>query len=563
MNQQISIQAIQDYIALLDAKQNYSPWCIFWQVAKLTLAEHQITLTPNAHETLLAIANFYDLSLPDFTPEDSERLNSAVVDARNDDVNFLVAQVFHVSQGKMNSIPTLALSLWMAEALDQQLNPYLRRDGNKSSVAAYTDYALVPALLACMKGFDVQFYTANHALYAWVQWLSPIFESVFSVQLVDSAYKEVNELATADGLLLCPVMGNKTFDSPLTYVQLMKKFPVIVSYHAQSFFVRQGKIAEERYMAFNHHKQTPIQTLIALPSKSLMHSNLQMQMMVIDNQSLSDSVLMCDLSSYKTLHTEAASDISLWLASILSNQFEGTLRIPFSQLIDEPDFNLSVSSYLMGDALLALKQNNHDVRELGDLVEFMKTRAYQRRNTEKSDEHVEAFYEISVGDIDDFGQIANPTKVSYVTEREASLLKKGFTVSPSDVLISVKGVLGRILLMPEYIPDCWLPSLQLTVMRVKDTSLLSSEYLYYYLNSPAIQAYIQSKNAGTTVPLLRLDDVKRIPVVMPTAEQRLAISENHQRKMQCLSQIMALKTEYQSLHQSLVKTTTHDRQNQD
>lgn len=117
--------------------------------------------------------------------------------------------------------------------------------------------------------------------------------------------------------------------------------------------------------------------------------------------------------------------------------------------------------------------------------------------------------------------------------------------------------------MPEYIPDCWLPSLQLTVMRVKDTSLLSSEYLYYYLNSPAIQAYIQSKNAGTTVPLLRLDDVKRIPVVMPTAEQRLAISENHQRKMQCLSQIMALKTEYQSLHQSLVKTTTHDRQNQD
>lgn len=563
MNQQFNIQAIQDYIAKLDGQQGYSPWSIFWQVAKLLQAEHQVALTDNAHERLLAIANFYDLSLPAFTPEDSERLNSAVLDARNDDVDFLVAQVFHVSQGEFGSIPSLALSVWMAEALEQQLNGCEGQDGDKHRVAAYADYALVPALLACLKGFDVCFYTANHALYTWVQWLSLVFKSAFSVQLVDSAHQDVHELSPADGLLLSPVMGNKTFDSPLTYVQLMNQFRVIVSYHPQSFFVRQGKVAKERFMAFNQRQRTPIQTLITLPSKSLMHSNLQLQMMVIDSQSLTDSVLMCDLSSYKSLHTESPSDINLWLDSILSNQFEGTLRIPFRQLIDEPDFNLSVSSYLMGDALLALKQNNHDVRELGDLVEFMKTRAYQRRNTEKSDEHAEAFYEISVGDIDDFGQIANPTKVSYVTDREASLLKKGFTVSPSDVLISVKGVLGRILLMPEGTPDCWLPSLQLTVMRVKDTSLLSSEYLYYYLNSPAIQAYIQSKNAGTTVPLLRLDDVKRIPVVMPTAEQRLAISEKHQRKMQCLSQIMALKTEYQSLHQCLVEVTTHDTQNQD
>lgn len=564
MNQQIHLQAIQDYIAALDAQQGDSPWSIIWQVAKLLQAEHQIALTPNAHEGLLAVASFYGLTLPAFTQEDSERLGSAQLDARNDDLNFLVAQVFHVSQGKMGSIPTLALSVWMAQALEHQLKGCSGSDANQYLVAAYTDYALLPALLACLQGFNVRFYCANQALFAWVQWLSLLFKSAFSVTFIDSAYRDVNELAAADGLLLSPVMGNKTFDSPLTYIQLMKQFRVIVAYHAQSFFVRQGKIAQERFMAFNQHQRTPIQTLIALPAKALMHSNLQMQMMVIDSQSLTGSVLMCDLSSYKTLHTESASDMRLWLDSILSNQFEGTLRIPFSQLLEQPDFNLSVSSYLMSHALLALTQNNRGVvRELGELVEFMKTRAYQRRNTDKSDENIEAFYEISVGDINDFGQIANPTKVSYVTEREASLLKNGFTVSASDVLISVKGSLGRILLMPEGIPDNWLPSLQMTVMRVKETSLITSEYLYYYLNTPAIQQYIQSKNSGSSIPLLRLDDVKRIPVVLPTPAEIAAIREKHQRKMQCLSQIMALKAEYVSLHQTLVEVTSHDTDHQD
>jgi hypothetical protein len=150
---------------------------------------------------------------------------------------------------------------------------------------------------------------------------------------------------------------------------------------------------------------------------------------------------------------------------------------------------------------------------------------------------------------------------SFLGEREASLLKNGFTLSASDVLISVKGTLGRIVLMPEGIPDCWLPSLQMTVMRVKDVSVLSSEYLYYYLNSPAIQQYIQSKNSGSGIPLLRLDDVKRIPVIMPTPIQALAIREKHQRKTQCLTEIMALKAEYESLNQTLVQATASNNEN--
>ena len=103
----------------------------------------------------------------------------------------------------------------------------------------------------------------------------------------------------------------------------------------------------------------------------------------------------------------------------------------------------------------------------------------------------------------------------------------------------------------------------MTVMRVKETSLITSEYLYYYLNTPAIQQYIQSKNSGSSIPLLRLDDVKRIPVVLPTPAEIAAIREKHQRKMQCLSQIMALKAEYVSLHQTLVEVTSHDTDHQD
>jgi hypothetical protein len=50
---------------------------------------------------------------------------------------------------------------------------------------------------------------------------------------------------------------------------------------------------------------------------------------------------------------------------------------------------------------------------------------------------------------------------------------------------------------------------------------------------------------------------------MPTPEQVLAISEKHKRKTQCLTEIMALKAEYVSLHQTLVLATSTDTVEQD
>jgi len=58
------------------------------------------------------------------------------------------------------------------------------------------------------------------------------------------------------------------------------------------------------------------------------------------------------------------------------------------------------------------------------------------------------------------------------------------------------------------------PSL-MSIIRLKDDTMIDAEYLAYYLNSSEVQRPLKKKIKGTTIPMVKTTDLNDIDVVLP------------------------------------------------
>ena len=94
-------------------------------------------------------------------------------------------------------------------------------------------------------------------------------------------------------------------------------------------------------------------------------------------------------------------------------------------------------------------------------------------------------------------------------------------------------------------------------MRLKQNSQIKDPIvLYRYLKSDLAQNILLSKSAGTTVKLIKMQDISSLPIIIPTIDKQLEVLEN-QIKIHELTDnvekiqknIEALENEYWSLNE--------------
>ena len=77
------------------------------------------------------------------------------------------------------------------------------------------------------------------------------------------------------------------------------------------------------------------------------------------------------------------------------------------------------------------------------------------------------------------------------------------------------------------------------------------EYLTWYLNQPAVLNQLKRKAMGTSLPLIRLADIKTLPVVIPEMDKQkqiIRLSRLMEKENQIMSDLIKLKeTFYQTL----------------
>ncbi|RYQ46221.1 restriction endonuclease subunit S [Bifidobacterium pseudolongum] len=109
---------------------------------------------------------------------------------------------------------------------------------------------------------------------------------------------------------------------------------------------------------------------------------------------------------------------------------------------------------------------------------------------------------------------------------EHTELRRHAPVQRGDILFTRIGTLGKFVTVDTDVEFSIFVSLGL--LRLKNNVPVTKDYLMYYLNSSAVQSYIQSIKAGfgTAAPKYNLSDAAHTPVLIPPKETQEAITRH-------------------------------------
>lgn len=268
--------------------------------------------------------------------------------------------------------------------------------------------------------------------------------------------------------------------------------------------------------------QHSLRTVIALPPAILFGTSIPLSILVLDKRDTeADSpVLFVDGTAERFHKRDGKGRTTLqgWrelLQAAQTGDDPAAFRVTRDE-IKANDYQLMVARYARSAAVdaveAALRQN--EVRPLEDLVEFIRPVPVIPSGSDTED-GIEVL-EVGAGDLIEQDYIRQPTKKVRLTA-----LKN--TLQPLDILISVKGSVGKVGLVPASAGQPWVAGQTCLVLRLPDESIRTGHHspwsLFVYLRSALGKACLQRIVSGAAVPLIQLRELRKLPIVMPTAEQ--------------------------------------------
>jgi hypothetical protein len=205
--------------------------------------------------------------------------------------------------------------------------------------------------------------------------------------------------------------------------------------------------------------------------------------------------------------------------------------------LEAQDLNLAVDRYVLGsearrvrDLLAQAETRLDDLAELYRPQALLASTAGRNRRAEYAEdppEYVdgERIVEVGVADIDEAGLVRDPQKLVPSTPEVVQRSRKA-RLEPGDILIVNKGSVGKVAFVRE-VPkgETWVASQSFVIVRLRRGAPVSDPLvLFRFLSSGIGQAAIRSLSVGTTIPGILMNDVRRLPVLMPPADQQVVVA---------------------------------------
>lgn len=266
-------------------------------------------------------------------------------------------------------------------------------------------------------------------------------------------------------------------------------------------------------------KRNWLDAVVALPSGANAATNLEGLLLVL-KKDRPDGTPIQMVNAHEPLNpSKAKSGRYHWdtkgveeLANTLSSKCERSYaRLITVEEIEANGFSFQVSRYLHteGDLILQRYLDSRTTIQLGDLAEIRRPVASLGRQEEDGIE----VREVTPSDIDDSGQLHEGSK--RIRLPEAALAKgRQQLLEPGDVLLSIKGGLGRVAVVQDL--ECpTVPGQAFCVVRLRPNAPLTSAALVQYLRSAVGQALLGKASQETAVAFVPMGEVKSMPVVIP------------------------------------------------
>jgi type I restriction enzyme S subunit len=149
----------------------------------------------------------------------------------------------------------------------------------------------------------------------------------------------------------------------------------------------------------------------------------------------------------------------------------------------------------------------------------------------------------------------DPSYGDYYIDEERYEKLKNCSVKPGDILISLVGTIGKVLILPEGIePGIINPRL---VKLSLNRRLVDENFIKTYLQSPYVKYLFSIASHGGTMDILNLTILKEIPIPVPPLEEQKDIIEEIERissiEIELNTIIQANITRADRLRQSILK----------
>lgn len=467
----------------------------------------------------------------------------------------------------LNTAGSRGFNHWLREGAAQQISEMVQGSG----IAQFQyDYSLYPALLTALnnKNFQkIEFVSLNERIVDEARLVSEsIGVDIIAVHENPLFYQN----SDPDVVLSCPPFMWKGLRVPselqiwmgadertsarITAESAIMADAVIHKNRRSIILVANGvlfrdvgveKITRQRLIASG----SLLAVMSLPPFLALEDTALQTSLLVIGKSKNMGSVRFVDLSDSKfsTMQMrgrrEPVSETS-WDQAIKQPIPSGSAwarDVSLSEIEDRGGV-LSLERYFSTDIEKRVQKllRGMEVQPLERLVNIL--RPHQLK---KGDEGNFLAREAVPSDVGEDGYLMMPSR--EVNCSEATFLKIGDArLQPNDLVISVKGNIGIVGIVPNYIKDnneneIWVPGQSMLILRSKEASPLSSVVLREILSSEVMNEYIKTLSGGTTVQMITIKDIKNISIPIPSAEKAESIENDFLRKKEIFHNIIELK----------------------
>lgn len=302
-----------------------------------------------------------------------------------------------------------------------------------------------------------------------------------------------------------------------------------------------------------------IETVISLPGGLFRNTSIPVSLLVLNKANKSDKVRFIDATADElyekvgrgAIEIKDPSVIEGWVTSDSATN-DKVVDVPISE-VSANDFDLMPTRYVLADEVTRMRKflATNETVPLDSLVQVV--RPLPKKKIEQ-DDMLASVYEYMVGDLPDNGYLTEPDEP---VEVNAELAAEGSVnhLRAGDILISTKGTTGAIGLVGKDAPapgyGGWVAGQTMLILRITDKHRVDPKVLYMQLKSPVGQLQLQSMVQESTIPTIRLKELKNYQVILPDLKAAEKVVEAFDKEVEIQQTINALAFEKEELVASL------------
>lgn len=180
-----------------------------------------------------------------------------------------------------------------------------------------------------------------------------------------------------------------------------------------------------------------------------------------------------------------------------------------------------------------------NTKQLGDIAELCRPQSVYR---DRLVGQGEKFREAMVSDIRENGLLGFPAK--EIELFPFAFREKCFLLRENDILLTLKGSVGQVALVPKEVGDNWFPNQSFVILRLReDQGLISPIILFLYLRSVIGHSEIVDRTTKGRVPFLRLEDLRSIRVPIPSNKNQTLLMDGFAKSKTLYERIESLRSD--------------------